>query len=377
MHWLNNEFANNVKYGLDPHDDSDYLDIENNYFHDNGDHGLICSQRCDHLTITNNVSSNNTGNGIMIHRNVTDSLVANNTVTHNTDSGIAVFDSHNNTITGNTSLFNEKGIRLSVGASGNTISNNEFGNNSQYGIYLYEGSDPPTINDGRPKFNTFSNNNIHDNADFAIKLSDSDNNEFQGNQFTNNGSGILFVGGVSNRLDNNTIPPSALVATDGDSSTAGSTFVSTTVPVLVTVDSVSSVTFQDSGGRILDPEELNGAATITTGGSSITLTSALIGSQSLVTPLNFWVTVPSGTLSVRPTQWQTSGQLNRDWVVQATSPGQTANYTIGSLAAGGSYLVLKNGLCRLAAILRRGLAPISWSHRRRRHHRNEPAAHME
>src|SRR5690242_15953615 len=41
-----NVYTHNKSYGLDPHDDSDYLTITNNTFAENGNHGLICSQRC-------------------------------------------------------------------------------------------------------------------------------------------------------------------------------------------------------------------------------------------------------------------------------------------------------------------------------------------
>lgn len=44
--WTGNEVAYNVAYGLDPHDDSDLLLIDNNYTHNNGTHGIICSKRC-------------------------------------------------------------------------------------------------------------------------------------------------------------------------------------------------------------------------------------------------------------------------------------------------------------------------------------------
>ena len=49
-----NTYSKNKSYGLDPHDDSDYLTITNNMFSENSNHGLICSQRCDHLIIRGN-----------------------------------------------------------------------------------------------------------------------------------------------------------------------------------------------------------------------------------------------------------------------------------------------------------------------------------
>ena len=70
--WSGNEVAFNVVYGIDPHDDSDWLLIENNFVHHNGSHGIIGSKRTDHLTIRNNMSSyNGTGHGIMLHQEAT------------------------------------------------------------------------------------------------------------------------------------------------------------------------------------------------------------------------------------------------------------------------------------------------------------------
>ncbi|MCC2659186.1 MAG: hypothetical protein K0Q76_4294, partial [Panacagrimonas sp.] len=73
--WANNEVAYNVEYGIDPHDDSDALLIENNFVHHNGNHGIIASKRCDHVTIRNNRSWDNAGNGVMLHRSSDDGLV--------------------------------------------------------------------------------------------------------------------------------------------------------------------------------------------------------------------------------------------------------------------------------------------------------------
>ncbi|HET9221674.1 MAG TPA: right-handed parallel beta-helix repeat-containing protein, partial [Roseiflexaceae bacterium] len=92
MSWTGNTFANNKQYGLDPHDDSDFLTISGNVFRDNGNHGLICSVECDHLVITNNQSVGNLI-GIMLHNLVSASLIEGNTVADNRQDGIALFDS--------------------------------------------------------------------------------------------------------------------------------------------------------------------------------------------------------------------------------------------------------------------------------------------
>ncbi len=204
MKWVNNEFDNNVSYGLDPHDDSDSLLIENNRSHDNGNHGIICSQRCDNLTIRGNVSERNKGHGIMIHRSVTNSVVENNTAARNTDTGIVVFESFDNRIVNNTMTGNLRGIRLSVGSANNLIEGNTIAGNSSYGIYLYKGSDAPVVNDGRPKFNRFVRNQIRDNGSYAVRASDSDDNVFDGNVFSGNKGGIRFERSFRNQVVNST-----------------------------------------------------------------------------------------------------------------------------------------------------------------------------
>lgn len=206
MEFRGNEFDNNVLYGLDPHDNSDNLIIENNQAHNNGTHGIICSRFCDHLTIRNNRAYNNGGNGIMLHRLTDQSLVEDNEAYDNGDSGIAIFDSHHNTIRHNTLYRNAKGIRFSVGSSNNFITDNTITDNRAYGIYFYKGSDEPTISgDGRPTNNQFINNEVRGNGQYGLKMKGSDYNLFQGNQFIDNGDTLLVDSSVGNRFADNLI----------------------------------------------------------------------------------------------------------------------------------------------------------------------------
>jgi len=195
MTFIDNEINDNIVYGLDPHDDSDFLVIEGNNVHHNGYHGIICSRRCNNLTIKNNISSYNGGNGIMFHRSVTDSLVAENETKYNGDSGIALFESHNNRVATNTSEFNLRGIRLSVGSSDNIIENNIFSDNTKQGIFLYKGSNIPVSGDGRVKSNIFRNNTANDNGLFAARIKESDSNIFENNNFIGNGFGAYLAMG--------------------------------------------------------------------------------------------------------------------------------------------------------------------------------------
>src|SRR5882757_9424175 len=198
-----NEYDHNVMYGLDPHDDSDYLTITHNHFHDNGDHGLICSQRCDHLLIADNESdhngippyvppgdddsSDNQIHGIMIHRGVTDSIIEDNYIHDQPNgAGIAVFDSSNDIIRDNTITGAKYGLRYSVGSTNITTSGNVVSSSGQYAVFTYQGTDVPayTNSTGRPTGLTFTGNTFDTTASNAVKLNQSDATTFTGNTFT-------------------------------------------------------------------------------------------------------------------------------------------------------------------------------------------------
>jgi poly(beta-D-mannuronate) C5 epimerase len=177
MEFDHNTYANNASYGLDPHDDSDYLTITNNTFTHNHNHGLICSQRCDHLVIRGNKSidngltpyvgpgdedpTDNQVHGIMLHRGVTDSVIENNEVRgQKNGGGIVVFDSVGNTIRNNTITGNKFGLRFSVGARDTVVTGNTVSGSLANAIYTYKGSDAPVYSgtSGRPSGITFADN---------------------------------------------------------------------------------------------------------------------------------------------------------------------------------------------------------------------------
>jgi mannuronan 5-epimerase len=187
MKFTKNKYTHNYYYGLDPHDDSDFLTITGNEFSGNGNHGLICSERCDHLTITNNTSKDNARagvqvHGIMLHRGVTDSLVEGNTVTNNRGGGIVVFDSVGNTIRNNTVTGNDYGLRFSVGARDLAVSNNQVTGSKINAVYTYKGSDAAkyTGTSGRPTGVTFTNNTFDGAGAELFKIQDSDKFTFTG-----------------------------------------------------------------------------------------------------------------------------------------------------------------------------------------------------
>ena len=65
------------------------------------------------------------------------------------------------------------GIRMSLGSAGNQVYENEFDKASDYGLYTYEGSDPPAVSNGRPSYNHFDKNKITNTAG-GVKFKNSD-----------------------------------------------------------------------------------------------------------------------------------------------------------------------------------------------------------
>jgi parallel beta-helix repeat protein len=345
MNIQNNEVDNNIKYGLDPHDDSDSLVIEGNHSHHNGNHGIIASQRCNNLLIRNNISEFNTGNGIMLHRLCNDSLVEDNECYDNTDSGIAIFDTdgviiQNNLVQGN----GNAGIRLSVGSANNLIQNNEIWACAKYGFYLYKGTDAPRPgDDGRPENNVFIGNLVHDNGQEGIKISDGDNNRFEGNQFASNGSVLRFDRGIGNELDGNVIPSNVTVKTSGNSGFSAETIIRNQPSVRVQLDSYSTVTFEDENGAVFAPEEQGIATTLTPAGSALSLTTADIGTSSTVLTRALQVLPNGGNALVAVTVWGPVNSTSQQWIVEAGSASQSLAHTVGDLIPNNTYRVLKNG----------------------------------
>lgn len=347
MEWVDNIVENNVKYGLDPHDDSDALTIDRNISRNNGDHGIICSKRCDNLKITNNTVYGNTGNGIMLHRSVTDSDVSGNVIYNNTDAGIALFESFNNTVRNNNIYGNARGVRFSVGSHDNLIQDNTISNNTDIGIYAYQGSDAaqePGSN-GRPKKNTIDSNTISGSGKLMVKLRDSDDFVFSNNTFSGTAK-MEFNAGVGNTLERNTLPASTIITTQSGTSptgvyTAGQTTVEADKVVIAKIAADAIVEFSDPDGRVYDAEENADATEITDAGSTLLLDSALIGSQSVVTPLPFWVTVGGGLVDITIKSWVPDSLLS--WSAANGSGSRTVSFRVGNLNAGQRYFISRDG----------------------------------
>ena len=356
MTFRDNVFEHNVQYGLDPHDDSDYLTIDNNISRFNGNHGIICSIYCDHIVITNNETYGNAGNGIMIHRRVDGAIIEGNNSYDNNDSGIAIFDSHDSVIRSNTLSNNGKAaIRLSVGASGNLIENNVMvgraanQSGSGYVVYTYKGSDAPTEpGDGRPKNNILRNNQITGYKSLILKINDGTANRFENNTIDGSGTAFEFRNGVDNVVEGNQFGPgvSSHISTTGSSTLPATTFVRNSqvgATLTLRLGSYSTTTLEDSEYHVwLLPE--TGLPTLARpGGTSLSLTPSNAGSRELVTTLDFVVHPLDGEISVQPTLWETSAPYRKGWSESSTTAMNPVAHRVGNLEAGACYEVTASG----------------------------------
>ncbi|MBP9719109.1 MAG: right-handed parallel beta-helix repeat-containing protein [Candidatus Levybacteria bacterium] len=187
MLWRGNEFYANIRYGLDPHDDSNGFLVENNKAYDNGSHGIIFSKRCINNTIRNNISYNNKLHGIMLHESSNNNIVENNILYGNTDA-IALWHSSNNLIRNNSMSDNKSGVRANRASNENLITNNRIMKNSHYGIYLYDSANKNVLHE-----------NILRNDNVAVYVNTS-NNFITKNVIEDNTTGIYLRGKVKNNI---------------------------------------------------------------------------------------------------------------------------------------------------------------------------------
>ncbi|HUR41869.1 MAG TPA: right-handed parallel beta-helix repeat-containing protein [Verrucomicrobiae bacterium] len=339
--WLDNHVHDNVKYGFDPHDDSDNLLIQGNDVHDNGNHGIIASKRCNNVTIRNNRSYGNTGNGIMLHRASNDALVEGNQSYLNTDSGIALYANRRSIVRNNIFLDNANaGIRLSNGEQDSVIDNNEVGHSAK-GLYFYKGNDAPEPgDDGRPKRSSFTGNRIHDISENGIQMTDADSISFTSNVFSALAAPQQqFERSTRVKFNKNTLPADAIVDLQGDSSKSSDIDVYNTATLRVTLDDFSTARFRDNSRRIFDPDEAL-YTVASTSSSLLTLTRANTAGSTTVILRQLTATPASGTVKVQPTAWGgTTG--TKSFSVQAASSSVSVAYTVGNLAAGTQYQVLR------------------------------------
>jgi parallel beta-helix repeat protein len=142
-----NVFRDNQYYGLDPHDYTTGLVIEDNEAYANGAHGMIFSRFVTNSVMRNNRVHDNGENGIVMHLGSSHNVIEGNLVERNGHDGIVVLGSSDNTVAGNTIRGNAVGIRTNqVGAKRITIRENVLEDN-QVGIRAYAGASDLTLVD--------------------------------------------------------------------------------------------------------------------------------------------------------------------------------------------------------------------------------------
>ena len=111
---IGNTYADNIVYGIDPHDRSRRLIIAGNEAYGTKQyHGIIISREVDDSWIFNNHSYRNNGSGIVLDRASVNNVIANNITEHNKKDGITIYESQNNVTWGNIIRNNGRnGVRI-------------------------------------------------------------------------------------------------------------------------------------------------------------------------------------------------------------------------------------------------------------------------
>jgi len=182
---LDNEFRNNVLYGIDPHTGSAKLDIERNVVHDNGKHGIILAEDCVDSVIRDNIVYRNAHHGIVLYLRSDRNLVEGNETFDNQSQGININESGSNTLRDNTVYDNgETGVGVTQLAQGNVVEGNQLRGNQQDGLRVVSESTATTV----------QNNIIAENARYGVYVDTSGAVDLTGNTITDNSSGIMTTG---------------------------------------------------------------------------------------------------------------------------------------------------------------------------------------
>jgi parallel beta-helix repeat protein len=111
-------YADNYYYGLDPHDDTDYMTVSGQQLHRQRGPRLICSVYCKQLRGDQQPGPQQQQARHHAPPRVDGAIVEGNTIRGNGDTGLAIFDSYNAVVRNNTIENNGvSAVRLSVGAS--------------------------------------------------------------------------------------------------------------------------------------------------------------------------------------------------------------------------------------------------------------------
>lgn len=142
-----NVFRDNVRYGLDPHDHTSNLVIEENEAFGNGTHGIVFSDTVTASVVRNNHSHHNGQNGIVLHQNSNANVVEGNLVEDNAHDGIVLLGSGDVRIAGNTVRGHEVGIRVNDPGSERIVVEGNVLEGNGTGVEAYGGANALTLRD--------------------------------------------------------------------------------------------------------------------------------------------------------------------------------------------------------------------------------------
>ena len=359
MEFLNNIYEDNESYGLDPHDDSDFLVIDNNIFRNNGNHGFICSKYCSNLIITNNEAYGNVNNGMMLHRLVNNAVFTGNYSHDNSDSGLAIFDSHDNLLEDNRFENNGKaGIRFSVSSSGNVLISNtittiaESVTGDGYGLYFYDGSDIPTNGgDGRTKNNVVQDMHITSYKEVVVRVREGENNTFEDVTIralsTSPDIVYRFAPGYGNRVIRPIFTPDSIIATHyrSDGGTENTIIdQELDTPFEYRAENADDVHLFDSRNYVWFTT--NDGLTTTANPISTTLefNGVDVDEYETITTLDFIVEPTSGDVEITPTQWQTTTPYTRTWTAESSNSSGPVLHELGGFAPDACFEVTVDGV---------------------------------
>ena len=176
---IGNEYRDNIIYGIDPHDRSNWLTIAyNTAYEAQKKHGIIISREVNDSSFIGNLSFDNKGSGFMIDRLSTGTFVYGNTAFGNKQDGLTVFESSCNYITSN-SFFNNKSMGIRIrNSQDNGVFFNNLSNNKQGGLMAYISE---LLDDPAHKRRNFTLDPYSDVAAMSVV----------GNHIEKNGAGII------------------------------------------------------------------------------------------------------------------------------------------------------------------------------------------
>jgi parallel beta-helix repeat protein len=191
-----NEFHDNVLYGVDPHTGSHNLTIERNVVHDNGKHGIILAEDCVDSVIRDNIVYRNDHHGIVLYLRSDRNLIEGNDTFANASQGININESNDNAVRGNRVYDNgESGIGITQTSQDIVVENNQTRGNGQDGIRVVSEASRSTVRA----------NTIGENGRYGVYIDVDGDVDIAGNTIFNNRSGIMLKGSVVVPDGDNTI----------------------------------------------------------------------------------------------------------------------------------------------------------------------------